>query len=159
MAKPKPGSYVHMEFASVDPSRTRKFLEDVFGWEFQSMPGMEYHVYAAPDGPGGAVMPPNPERPGGLLSYILSEDLDADLRKIEAAGGRVRIPKKDIPGVGWWALFEEPTGIVLALFQTAAPDRGPVARYRAGPAPPTARKRSTTRHRVGPRKKARRGRK
>ena len=134
MPGPEPGVFVHIEFASTDPRRTRKFLEDVFGWTFQSMPGMEYHVYATPLGPGGAVMEPE-ERPAGILNYVLSDDLDADLRKIEAAGGKILGPKREIPGVGWWALFEEPTGIALALFESLSPDRGPVARYRAAPAP------------------------
>lgn len=133
MASLKPGTYVHIEFASSDPSRTRKFLEDVFGWEFRSMPGMDYHVYATPLGPGGAVMPPAPERPGGVLNYVLSEDLDADLRKIEAAGGKILLGRKEIPDVGWWALFEDPTGIILALFQSLSPDRGPVARFKSSP--------------------------
>ena len=135
MAEPEPGSFVHIEFASTDPRRTRKFLEDVFGWEFQSMPGMEYHVYSTPRGPGGAVMGPAEERPTGVLNYLLSRDIEADVRRIERAGGRILVPKKEVPGVGWWALFEEPTGIALALFQSLSPDRGPEARYRRGSAP------------------------
>ncbi len=130
MAGPKPGGLVHVEFASTDPSRTRRFFEDVFGWSFESMPGLDYHVYATPFGPGGAVMPPATERPGGILNYLLSENLEADVRKIEAAGGKVLIAKHEIPNVGWWALFEDPTGIVLALFQARSPTSGPVARYR-----------------------------
>lgn len=149
MTAPKPGSYVHMEFASTDPARTRRFFEAVFGWEFQSMPGMEYHVYATPLGPGGAVMSPNPERPGGILNYLLSEDIEADLKKIESAGGRVLVGKKEIPGVGWWAMFEDPTGITLALFQSLSADRGPVARFRAAePSPPrVSSTRQSGRHR------------
>jgi predicted enzyme related to lactoylglutathione lyase len=139
MTAPRPGSYVHIEFASTDPARTRKFLEDVFSWEFQSMPGMDYHVYATPFGPGGAVMPPASERPGGVLNYVLSEDLDRDVKKIEAAGGRVLQRRHEIPGVGWWALFEDPTGIPLALFESRSPERGPVARFRATPSPSSKR--------------------
>ncbi len=131
MAGPKPGGFVHIEFASTDPGRTRRFLEDVFGWEFQAIPGLDYHVYATPLGPGGAIMPPNPVRPNGVLNYLLSEDLDADERKIEAAGGKVRMPREKIPNVGWWALFEDPTGILLALYQPESPASGPMARYRS----------------------------
>ncbi len=131
MAGPKPGGFVHIEFASADPTRTKEFLQDVFGWEFQTVPGLDYHVYATPLGPGGAVMPPAAERPDGVLNYLLSEDLKADVQKIEAAGGKVRVAKHEIPNVGWWALFEDPTGIVLALFQPASRTSGPIARYRS----------------------------
>lgn len=133
MTGPTPGTFVHVEFASKDPARTRKFLGDVFGWEFQSMPGMDYHVYATPLGPGGAVMGLAEERPPGVLNYVLSSDLEAGVTKIVAAGGKILVAKKEIPGVGWWALFEDPTGIVLALFQSQSPERGPVARYRREP--------------------------
>lgn len=138
MTAVKPGSFVHIELASTNPSRTRRFFEDVFGWEFTSMPGMEYHVYATPLGPGGAVMGPTEERPGGVLNYLLSGDIDGDEVRIEEAGGKVLLRKKEIPGVGWWSLFEDPTGLVLALFQSRSPDRGPVARFRS-PARPRAK--------------------
>ncbi len=144
MAGPKRGGFVHIEFASTDPTKTKQFLEAVFGWEFQTIPGLDYHVYATPLGPGGAVMPPAPERPNGVLDYLLSDDLDADVRKIEAAGGKVRVARHEIPGVGWWALFEDPTGIVLALFQARSATSGPVARYRSE----APRKRAVTRRKA-----------
>ncbi len=141
MPGPEPGSFVHVEFASTDPSRTKRVLEQVFGWEFQAIPGLAYHVYATPRGPGGAVMPPSAVRPNGILNYLLSEDLETDVRKIEAAGGKVRMAKEEIPNVGWWALFEDPTGILLALYQPESPTSGPLARYRSD----APRKRRATR--------------
>jgi len=121
MANPKPGSFVHIQLASTDPARTRKFFEDVFAWTFEDIPEMDYATFEAPSGPGGGLTAPMEGQPPGILSYLLSSDVDADLRRIEGAGGRVLRPKTEIPGIGWWALFEEPTGIVLALFQ-ARPD-------------------------------------
>lgn len=32
----KPGSFVHIELASTDPERTKKFFEEVFEWDFES---------------------------------------------------------------------------------------------------------------------------
>ncbi len=130
MAEPRPGSFVHVELASSDPQRTRAFLEKVFGWKFEAIPGTDYYPFATPIGPGGAVMPPSEDRPKGVLNYLLTEDLEGDLAKIATSGGRVLSPKKEIPGVGWWALSEEPGGCVLALFSPLSRSRGPVARYR-----------------------------
>lgn len=113
----KPGSFVHIEIASTDPTRTRRFFEDVFGWRFEHMPEMEYSTFEPPSAPGGGLMSPQQGQSPGITNYILSMDVDADLRKIEAAGGRTLQPKMEIPGVGWWALFQEPTGVTLALFQ------------------------------------------
>jgi len=130
MTEVGPGSLVHWEFVSEDPSRTRPFLEAVFGWEFRTVPGVDYQVFTAPSGPGGAVVRASAEQSRGVLNYVLSTSLEDDLRKIEEAGGRVRVGKTEIPHIGWWALFEEPTGLVLALFQSLGPDWGPIARYR-----------------------------
>jgi predicted enzyme related to lactoylglutathione lyase len=131
MAENKPGSFVHIEIASTDPQKTRQFFEDVFGWEFEFMPEMNYHTYVAPSGPGGGLMTPMENQSPGILSYLMSQDIDKDVKKIEGAGGRVLQPKREIPGVGWWALFQEPTGIVLALFQGV--QRPPERRERARP--------------------------
>lgn len=127
------GSLVHVEFASDDPGRTRRFLADVFGWEFQETPVREYYVFATPTGPGGAVTKCSEERPTGLLDYILSTDIERDLRRVEQAGGKVRRGKTEVPNLGWWALIEEPTGTPIALFESSSADRGPIARYRYGP--------------------------
>ena len=132
MAQNKPGSFVHMEIASTDPQRTRKFFEDVFEWDFEFMPEMNYHTYEAPSGPGGGLMSPMENQSPGILNYLLSHDIDTDVKKIEEAGGRVLQTKKEIPGVGWWAVFQEPTGIVLALFQGR--QQPPARRARARPA-------------------------
>ena len=120
MPNPKPGSFVHIEIASTDPTRTRKFCEEVFGWTFEDMPEMNYATFEPATSPGGGLMSPMEGQPPGILNYVLSTDVDADLRKIEAAGGRVLRPKMEIPIVGWWALFQEPSGIVMALFQGRA---------------------------------------
>jgi len=113
----KPGSFVHIELASADPARTRRFFEDVFAWKFEELPEMNYMTFEPATAPGGGLMTPMEGQPPGVLNYLLSMDIDADLRRIEAAGGRTLRPKTEIPGVGWWALFQEPTGITLALFQ------------------------------------------
>lgn len=127
----KPGSFVHIEIASSDPQRTQKFFEDVFDWKFESVPEMEYATYMAPTAPHGGLMSPMEGHSPGLLNYLLSQSIDADVRKIEEAGGQLLQPKMEIPGVGWWALFQDPTGLILALFESRMPDLPERRRARA----------------------------
>ena len=129
MTEVRAGSVVHVEFSSDDPASTRRFLSEVFGWEFVATPEPEYFVYAAPTGPGGAVLPAANDRPQGILNYVLSTDLARDLAKAVRAGGTVRVGRSAM-AMGWWAVIEDPSGLVLALFRSASPTRGPVARYR-----------------------------
>jgi hypothetical protein len=55
-------------------------------------------------------------KPGDVMVYIDSPDIEADLKKIEAAGGKLKVPKTEIPGQGWFAFFEDPTGNIVALY-------------------------------------------
>lgn len=132
MATPKPGSFVHIEIASADPARTRKFLEDVFAWKFEDVPEMNYTMYDPGSGPGGGIMSPMEGQGPGILNYIMSTDIDRDLAKIQSAGGSVLVPKMEIPNMGWWAGFREPTGLTLALYESKPAARPrPRARARA----------------------------
>ncbi len=141
MAEPqKPGSYVHIEIASSDPERTKKFFEDVFEWDFESHPEMNYHTYVPASGPGGGLMSPMENQQPGILNYLLSHSIDEDVKKIEEAGGRLLQPKMEIPGVGWWALFQEPTGITLALFEAKPMPQAPRARAQSRPRRASTRK-------------------
>ncbi len=149
----KPGSFVHIEIASADPERTKKFFEDVFAWDFESHPEMDYHTYAAPSGPGGGLMRPMENQAPGILNYLMSHSIDEDVKKIEESGGRLLQPKMEIPGVGWWALFQEPTGITLALFQAKEAPRPPRARARRTSRRTSARKTSKGRAKGRGRKK------
>ena len=133
----KPGSFVHIEFASSDPARTRAFLETVFGWKFEDIPEMNYMTYMAPSAPHGGLMKPMENQPPGILNYVLSTDVDRDIEKVRSAGGTIVVPKMEIPGVGWWAGFMDPTGIMMALYQSK-----PMPRQRR---PPARRARTTAR--------------
>jgi len=62
--------------------------------------------------------------PAGILDYVLTEDIENTLRKITSSGGAVTMPKQEIPGMGWFAVFQDPTGITLALYE-AQPQPAP----------------------------------
>lgn len=112
----KPNSFVHVEFHSNAPEKTKSFLETVFGWKFQEFPEMKYSTFDAPSLPGGGVQQAQ-NMPAGVVDYILSTDIENTLRKITSSGGSVVRPKDEIPGFGYFAVFQDPTGITLALYE------------------------------------------
>ena len=59
---------------------------------------------------------PEQHRTGELLVYVGSDDIDGDLRKAEQLGGKILIPKTEIPNTGWFAILEDPAGNRLGLF-------------------------------------------
>ena len=109
-------SIVHIEIPVNALETDTKFYADVFGWEIVHMPEKDYTFYNTGNFEGGFMKVGEQVQPGDVMVYIGSEDIDADLKAIEAAGGKTIIPKTAIPGAGWFAWFTDPTGNKLALY-------------------------------------------
>ena len=113
---------VHIEFSAADREAAGQFYNDVFEWKIQQIPEMNYATFAAEGGPGGGFNPVSEENPAGTtLVYIYADDIPATLAKIEQSGGSVITPKTEIPGVGWFGIFKDPTGNVVALYKEIKP--------------------------------------
>jgi len=124
--RPPEGGLAFTELASQDPKATRKFLEAVFGWRFESvqMPMGEYLSYRTPDGQGG-VRPTRPEEAPSSLAYVRVSNLLEARRRIEAAGGAIVLPPVTVPAMGSFFWFQVPGGPVLACWQDAPTQSGP----------------------------------
>jgi predicted enzyme related to lactoylglutathione lyase len=114
----------HIEFVTKNVQQASDFYNKAFGWEIQVQPEFDYWMFRIGNELGGAFLPPSSQghieyKEGDVLVYIGSQDIDADLAKIEGLGGKTILPKSEIPGTGWFAIFNDPTGNRLALFQAA----------------------------------------
>lgn len=108
---------VHIEFSARDLAESANFYSEAFGWKTQSMPEFDYVTFQAAGGPGGGFTRVGEQvRPGAVFVYIQTDDIEASLAKIADLGGKVVQPKTEIPGVGWFAYFQDPGGNVVALF-------------------------------------------
>lgn len=114
---------VHIEFVTDDPASASQFAEQMFGWQTQYLPQFDYHTVMLPNNIGGAY--PRSGAPGvkagAIIVYVGTADLDASAQHVEAAGGRITLPKTEVTGMGWMAHFADPTGNLLALWQTSDP--------------------------------------
>ena len=87
----------------------------------------------AEEGPSAGWVRAEVSQAPGPLAYIVVEDLATTLAEVEAAGGRVLVPKLPFAGGGEIALFADPDGNVVAIWmrkdhrQAAAPPAGKVA--------------------------------
>jgi len=111
---------IHIEIPTDNAEASQKFYGEVFGWQFQHDPRFDYTMFESGNINGGLTKVGDFEgfqiKPNDILMYFDSEDIDADLKQIEAAGGKVLRPRTEIPGIGWFAIFSDPTGNVLALY-------------------------------------------
>ena len=109
---------VHIEISAEDPNAAGKFYSDVFGWKITEMPELNYAVFEDENGLGGGFNPISEDYPlGTIMVYIYANDIEAMLEKIVANGGEVLSKRTEIPGIGWYALFKDPTGNTLALYK------------------------------------------
>jgi len=116
-----PGDICHVELHSSDIEATRAFYETIFGWTFEDIPGFEtYAMFSTPSGLGGGIdSGPNAEAPSkaGPVLHLETDDIDAILKQIEAAGGETLAPKTKISDeFGFYALFADNVGNRLGLW-------------------------------------------
>lgn len=120
---------VHIDIPASDTKAAGKFYADAFGWNIQDDSNSNYIMFQAEGGPGGGFanlgdMHGIPVKPGDVLLYIDTDDIDASLAKVTSLGGTVLLGKTEIPHVGWWAVFTDPIGNRMGLF-TNAPHQHP----------------------------------
>lgn len=110
---------VHVDIPAQDPPALSRFYADLFGWQVQPLPTMAYTRFQAPDGVTGGFVDlggPLQHRTGELLVYVGSSDIDGDVQKAVELGGKVVVPKTEIPRTGWFAILEDLAGNRLGLF-------------------------------------------
>ena len=111
---------VHVEIPAEDPDGVSRFYGELFGWQMYGLPAMGYVRFEPASGPGGGFMGvggPLQHRVGELLVYVESDDIDGDLGRAEALGGKILVPRTGIPNTGAFGIFEDPAGNRLGLFQ------------------------------------------
>jgi predicted enzyme related to lactoylglutathione lyase len=112
---------VHIELSSKDHKADAQWYEDVFGWETNEYPDMDYSTWSgADDSVGGGFNKVSDENPAGtVIVYIHTDDLEASKAKIKEKGGTILLESYEIPTVGTMATFKDPTGNMLALLEPA----------------------------------------
>ncbi|MGH2453292.1 MAG: VOC family protein [bacterium] len=112
--------FTHVEIPTRDLKRAKNFYGKVFGWTFQDW-GKDYALFTPPGGGvgGGLNKVKVVSKRPVVQAYIDVRDIDAKLKEIRQARGKVLTPKAEIDGQGWWASFADPQGVVLFLWESA----------------------------------------
>ena len=109
----------HFEFMSDAPDKCKGFYADVFGWEYDNESMPDYTLIATGTDPAGGLMKRPAEAPSPALNvYFQVDDIDATLGKVQQGGGQTIVPRTPIPNVGSFAMFVDPEGIVVGIFQS-----------------------------------------
>lgn len=104
----------YIEFTVLDLDEAKRFYGSAFGWTFNDY-GPEYAgIQRSGGGEVGGLRPGSKVERGGTLVVLYSEDLEASVEAVQAAGGRVVVEPFDFPG-GRRFQFLDPSGNELAV--------------------------------------------
>jgi len=111
----------YVELAVDDLEHAKAFYGAALGWEFTDY-GPEYVGLQDPTRPGqefgGMTTEPPTSRGGGVLALVRTNDADAALASVLAAGARIVVELHEYPG-GRRFTFADPSGNVLGVYQPA----------------------------------------
>ncbi len=110
--------FVHVELATNDVARAKEFYSSLFDWKLDEVPGMEYTLINVGEGTGGGIMKTvQPDCHPYWMAYVLVDDLKAATEKARTLGATICKDITEVPGMGWFSIFTDPTGATLALWQ------------------------------------------
>ena len=122
---------VHFEIPFDDEARAKNFYRSIFGWDLQDMPmpgGMNYvgatttaadpttHMPKDPGSINGGLMPRSDMAKAPIIAMEVSS-VDEYIKKIEAMGGKVMMPKTEIGGMGYYAYVTDTENNVIGLWE------------------------------------------
>src|SRR5437870_3591465 len=113
------------ELLTTDPEAARAFYPKVAGWGTEAWEqDASYVLWTTRDGPIGGLMAQADEArkvgaPSSWLIHVAVPDVDATVRQATGLGARVRVPARDVPTVGRFAVLAAPQGATFAAFTPA----------------------------------------
>lgn len=111
---PTPHTIDYIEISVTDVADTKRFYAAAFDWEFNDY-GPDYAGIKGGSGEVGGLARSEDERPGGPLVVLFSDNLEASLEAVNAAGGRIVKEIFSFPG-GRRFHFADPSGNELAVW-------------------------------------------
>ncbi|MEE8270364.1 MAG: VOC family protein [Alphaproteobacteria bacterium] len=122
-----PGTFMWNELCTTDTDKAKGFFAEVVGWQTREMDMGEagsYTIFQSDGKDVGGMLKMEGEHWAGIpphwMAYIHVADVDAAVGTATRLGGAVKMPPRDIPGVGRISWIADPTGAVVALMTPEA---------------------------------------
>jgi predicted enzyme related to lactoylglutathione lyase len=125
----------HIEIPGTDPQAAARFYGELCGWPAMHDETLNYTMFDARPGPGGAYVKIDNQHvfPAQVLVHVDTDDIDATLGKVAALGGTTIVPKTEVPGVVWFAVFADPSGNRIGLSSSMGGEMPPAPAPSAHP--------------------------
>jgi predicted enzyme related to lactoylglutathione lyase len=109
-------SIVHFEIPAEDLQRARSFYSQLFGWKIKSMQGMDYMMIDTFGLGGGIMKRMHPDQQ--IMDYIGVSSVDEYSAKVEKLGGKILVPKKAVPGMGYFVICMDTEDNAFGIWET-----------------------------------------
>ena len=116
------GKFNWADLTTTDREAAKAFYGGLFGWTGEDQPAGESQVYTmfSKNGKvvtGGGEPPPEQPMPPMWMPYVTVEDVDTTAGRVEGSGGSTMMPPLDVMDAGRMAIFTDPTGAPVAVWQ------------------------------------------
>jgi uncharacterized protein len=121
---------MHFEIPSDDVERSKKFYNELFGWNIEkwtgSMPataeGMEYWIISTVDDKGnkalgGGMGKRQSPQQQGITNFFDVKSIQEYSSKVEQLGGKIISPKMPVPGMGYMAMCTDTENNGFGIFE------------------------------------------
>jgi predicted enzyme related to lactoylglutathione lyase len=116
-----PGTPSWVDLGTADLDAAAAFYGGLFGWDCVETGTLEetggYRMFFYKERPAAGLGPQQSPGPPYWTTYVSVADADETTAKAEAAGATVLAPPMDILDVGRMAVFADPTGAVISIWQ------------------------------------------
>lgn len=116
----EPGALSWCELATRDAEGAGKFYAGLFGWGLRSRADFPYTEFLRGETPIGGMYVLGPDAPdvsSNWMIYFQTADCDASAARVKAGKGEVLVAPSDIPGVGRFAVLEDPQGAAFSVIR------------------------------------------
>lgn len=111
--------FVHIELTTSDVAKAKSFYRGLFNWKLKDVPmggGQTYTMVDVGEGTGGGMF----EMPGAPIAwvpYVAVNDVSKSTEKARSLGADILKEKSEVPNMGWFSIFKDPTGALIALWE------------------------------------------
>jgi len=109
-----------VEIRTRDLEKAKEFYESLFDWKITGEENKDFSYWIIDTGgfPRGGMWRMPKDKPLGVITYVLVDNIDATLEKVEKLGGKVVLSKRSSNG-GAYAVFADPEGNMLGLWEAS----------------------------------------
>lgn len=121
------GQFVWYELTTSDPDGAQKFYSRFTGWGTQQSDN-DYTMWTTGGVPFAGIFRLGPEMraqgvPPNWMPYVETKNVDETVSLATSLGGKVINGPADIPGIGRYAVLQDPQGAVFGIYKSTGPSQ------------------------------------